>query len=298
MPAALRYVHLAGFCHGTAMVPRAAMGTSAYLVPNLRNRLKHALKRTKTKMLGISLSEPGDGHASVCLPPALWRGTSPLLDLEDPRLRLRVQALTQLCTCEREKALALYGFVKRMPFAKAFKMRLHTAREVLDQGRGDSADKATLLVAMLRLAGLPARLRFLTMRPESMRGLVPRGLHPHRPVLQVYSEDRWVETDTYLFDAAYAAGARERLRAQGWEHGYGLHRDGPSLWDGRESCYLNACPPEEDPLVLHDHGCFCDPLEFVSSPAYREEGRLARALQWNMLAPRMDYIVRELRGNA
>ena len=47
-----------------------------------------------------------------------------LLDLEDTRLRLRARALTQLCQTEREKALAIYGFVKRIPFAKTLEAAL------------------------------------------------------------------------------------------------------------------------------------------------------------------------------
>ena len=39
-------------------------------------------------------------------------------------LRLRGHALTQLCKNDREKALAVYGFVKRIPFAKPLKLRL------------------------------------------------------------------------------------------------------------------------------------------------------------------------------
>jgi len=38
---------------------------------------------------------------------------------------LRALALTQLCRSEREKILALYAFVKRIPFAKPRKIRLH-----------------------------------------------------------------------------------------------------------------------------------------------------------------------------
>ena len=38
--------------------------------------------------------------------PGGWLGNAGLLDLEDPKLRLRAHALTQLCKTEREKALA------------------------------------------------------------------------------------------------------------------------------------------------------------------------------------------------
>lgn len=228
--------------------------------------------------------------------PADWRASTPLLDLEDPRLRLKVQSLTQLCSGEREKVLAVYGFVKRIPFAKPFKMRLHTAREVMDQGCGDAADKATLLVAMLRTAGLPARMRFVTLHGDVLRGLAPRTMVPTRPIVEAWFAGRWLATDSYLYDAAYGAAARQRLRALGWQVGYGMHVDGQLLWDGARDAWVNSRPPHDDPLLLEDHGLFCDPLEFTSSDAYRaRHRRLPRALQWNLVAHRMDRAIHNLR---
>lgn len=236
-------------------------------------------------------------HSSALLePPSAWLGTTPVLDLEDTRLRLKVHALTQLCGSDREKVLALYGFVKRMPFAKPFKMRLYTAREVMDHRRGDSADKATLLVAMLRLAKVPARMHFVTLRTEVMHGLLHQGLAPTRPIVQAFLDDGWVGTDSYIYDARYAAAAQRRLLAEGWKCGYGMHIDGQMLWDARSDAFVNGRPPDQDPLVVQDHGVFCDPLEFVSSPSYRAaHTRVSRALHLNLRSPAMDRAIRELR---
>lgn len=227
--------------------------------------------------------------------PAVWLGSSPLLDLDDPKLRLRTRALTQLCKSERERALAVYRFVKRIPFARPFKMRLHTAREVLQQGRADGTDKATLFVAMLRLAEIPARLRYLTLRSETMRGLVD-GPDPMLPVVEVFRERHWVGTDTFIYDAEYVAAARTRLRAFGWERGFGVAAEGDLLWDGTGHAYLGGMPPAQDPMVVHDHGLYCDALEFVSSDRFRAaHSRLGRAVHWNMLSSGMERAIRELR---
>ena len=99
--------------------------------------------------------------------PGLWLASTGLLDLGDPLLRLKAHSLTQLCKSEREKALAIYGFVKRLTLSKRIKLRHRTARQVLDAGQGDADDKATLLVALLRAAGIPAR-RMLGTRPRSI----------------------------------------------------------------------------------------------------------------------------------
>lgn len=228
--------------------------------------------------------------------PRRWLGSSPLLDLEDTKLRLRARSLTQLCKSEREKVLAVYGFVKRMPFAKPFKMRLHTAREVVEAMRGDAPDKATVLVALLRLAGVPARIRYITLRGEILRGLTSGMSQAARPVIEAWVQGRWARTDTYIFDAAYMAAARQRLKDQRWEWGYGIHVAGHTLWDGAHDAFVGGAPTERDPMVVEDLGVYCDPLEFVSSRTYRNNHpRLARALHWNMLSPLIDRAIRELR---
>jgi hypothetical protein len=231
--------------------------------------------------------------------PGRWLGCGELLDLEDPRLRLRAHALTQLCKTEREKALAIYGFVKRIPFAKPLKLRLRRAREVIDAGRGDADDKATVLMAMLRATGIPARLRYIELRGEILRGLTSGVASAARPVAEIWLGGRWVQTDTYIFDAAYMAAARQRLKDQGWEWGYGIHRDGHAVWSGASDAYLGGMPTGRDPMVLQDLGVFNDPFELTMSPAWRSaHPRLPRAVHWNVLAPMMEKVIRELRQEA
>jgi len=233
-----------------------------------------------------------------CIPdPGHWRGSSGLLDLEDTRLRLRARALTQLCKTEREKALAIYAFVKRMPLGKPLKLRLRTAREVLDSGSGDSPDKATLAVALLRLAGIAARMRYVEYRGEVLRGLVPHLASGSRPVLEAWVGGCWVHTDTYIFDPPYMAAARQRLKELGWERGFGIDRLGHSVWNGSDAAWALAVPPEQDPMCIQDHGCWHDPHGFETSEGFLRKHRpLTRRMHWNMLAPRMDRTIRELRA--
>ena len=228
--------------------------------------------------------------------PAQWLGPTALMDLQDPKLRLRVRALTQLSTTERQKALALYACVKRIPFGKRFKLRLRTAREVLESTRADAADKATLLVAMLRAARLPARVRYVALRGEILRGLTSRMRQAGRPLVEVWLDGQWQRTDTYIFDASYMAAARHRLKAQGWDWGWGIGVNGQMLWDGFGDAYVSGLPPEQDPMLLRELGVFDDPGGYLASPVYRERHpRLARALHLNVLAPLMQRAIRRLR---
>ncbi len=59
---------------------------------------------------------------------ARWLESTPLMDLADTKLRLRVQSLTQLRRAPRERAIALYGYVKVLPLVIPAAFGVRTAR--------------------------------------------------------------------------------------------------------------------------------------------------------------------------
>ncbi len=222
-----------------------------------------------------------------------------MLDLGDAKLRLRARALTQLSKNEREKAMAVYGLVKRIPFAKPFKFRLRSPRQVLDAGRGDALDKVGLLVALLRILEIPARIRYMQLPGDMLRGLISHMSSAARPVAEIWTGGRWVLTDTYIFDAAYLAAARQRLSEEGVECGYGIHKDGDSIWNGIDDAFLVGAASAQANLAAVDGGVFADPMEFVQSPAFREtHPPVARTVHWNVMVPLMGKVIRELRHEA
>ena len=244
--------------------------------------------------LPMSLHTASGGRDDPCA----WLASTRLLDLDDPKLRLKAHSLTQLCKTEREKALAIYGFVKRIELAKPFKMRWRTAREVIEFGSGDADDKATVLIALLRLAGIPARVRYVELRGEMLQGLVPNMTRAARPMAEIWL-GRWVRTDTYIFDAAYMAAARQRLKDSGSQCGYGINVNGHALWNGVDDAFLGGCATEQDPMVLRDLGPVSDPQELTLTKAWRADYRqVTRSLQWNVVAPMMGKVIRELREEA
>jgi hypothetical protein len=244
-------------------------------------------------------ASPGAARRAAQDDPRRWLGPTAFLDLEDTKLRLRSRSLTQLSKTDREKALAIYGFVKRIPFARPFKLGVRTPREVLDAGRGDALDKVGVLVAMLRMAGIPARIRFMEMRGEMLRGLISHMSAAARPVAEIWTGERWIATDTYIFDAAYMAAARQRLSQEGWECGYGIHQDGASIWNGVDDAYLGGDACAKEGLATGADSLFDDPLAFFSSPAFRAtHPAMARTLHWNMMVPAMGKVIRDLRNEA
>jgi hypothetical protein len=231
--------------------------------------------------------------------PEPWLGPTELLDLGDAKLRLRSRAVTQLAKNDREKALAIYGFVKRIPFAKPFKLKLRSPRQVIDAGRGDALDKVGLLVAMLRIVDIPARIRYMQLPGEMLRGLISHMSSAARPVAEAWIGGRWIATDTYIFDAAYMAAARQRLAEEEWECGYGIHRDGASIWNGVDDAFLTGVEVAKDNLMRGAQGAFEDPAAFIASPWWRNtHPALTSAVHWNIMVPSMGKVIRELREEA
>lgn len=231
--------------------------------------------------------------------PAVWTESTQLIDLHDPKLRLKAHSITQLARSDREKILAIYSAVKRIPFAKPVKLKLRTAHEVLRARRADAEDKATLFVGLLRAAGFAARLCYVELHGDVLRGLTTAIASAGRPVVQVWFEDQWRSTDTYIFDANYVAAARTRLRSLKWDWGYGLHRRGHTLWNGLEDAFLTGHADVGGTISMGILGWFHDPYDFLVSPVCRERyPRVSRALQWNMLAPGMNRAVKNLRDSA
>ncbi len=228
---------------------------------------------------------------------AAWLRSTPLIDLDDPKLRLKAQSLTQLCRTPRERALALYGYVKRIPYTKPLKLQPHSARSVIEAGVGDAPDKAALFAGLLRLAGIPARLHCYELRGDLLRGLTSGLSSIMRAVIEAKLDGAWIGTDTYVYDAPYVAAARDQLALNGWDYGYGIHRDGHRLWNARDCVYLNACAPAQDPLVLRDMGVFIDENDLVNSESFTHSP-LLRLAHWDTLAPSINRAVRALRAQA
>ena len=228
--------------------------------------------------------------------PSRWKKSSPLIDLSDHKLRQLALSLTRACSGERERAIAIYKFVRRLPLVARRKWRLRTAVEVIEKRGGDAVDKATLLVALLRLAGLPARLIFAPSHGGMQRGL-PVELSPmSRPIVEVWLAERWVRTDTFVFDVPYMTAARHRLSNKHEEYGYGISRAGALDWDGNRDAYVLGVEQEDD-LTPSNSRSYRDARDFLAAmPFAQRVAWLARLIWWNAKAPRLDRTLSALRA--
>jgi hypothetical protein len=116
-----------------------------------------------------------------------------------------------------------------------------------------------------------------------------------RPIVEIWVQDRWLRTDTFIFDPTCMAAARQRLRDLDWEWGYGIHVNGHMAWNGQEDAFLGGVPTECDLMVVADLGLYHDMRHFLRSRAFREHFGARRALYWALVAPVSDWAFRRLR---
>lgn len=231
-------------------------------------------------------------------PPAHWLADTPLLQHEHPKVRLTAKKLTQLKATPREQALACFQFVRALPFACVPDGVTTTGPQVLRAGRGDCHTKATLMVALLRSLGIPARMRFVTLPPDFLHGVADLGDRTiEHACTEVRLDGRWLATDAYVADPRLAVAARDRLRREGRRLGYGVHVAGTLHWDGRDDAFGQFAPDEAEGRPVLDWGVYDDPYQFYSSVAY-VRGRLSLSgrLLWRVGAGRVNRRVQELRG--
>jgi hypothetical protein len=218
--------------------------------------------------------------------PSLWLGSTRLLDLDDPKLRIQSISLTQLCDTDTQKVVAIHQFIKAMPFGCVAGFDHVPAAAVLRSGHGDCHTKGTLFVALLRCVGLPARLHFVTLSSAFLYGIItpPQNRLIHA-IGEVYLNGRWIQTDTYVADSELESSAEKLLLEQGRKLGYGIHLNGARQWDAINHAHAQSAASDEASLPIEDWGVAHDPEQFYTSDKHPSLHRswLTRA-KWMLAA--------------
>ncbi|MEM1448895.1 MAG: transglutaminase-like domain-containing protein [Planctomycetota bacterium] len=198
-------------------------------------------------------------------PPDAFLAPTDVIDADHPRIQELARELTAGATDDRTRAVRLHDFV-RDEVRFGFQPRFYAVRasEVLAGGVGYCNTKSSLFIALLRAAGVPARARFVEIDAGILRGIVDPGTaYVDHSFTEVWLNERWVRTDSYIVDPALAESARARLAAEGRAFGYGVHVDGTGSWDGFEDAYGQCVEPiGASPYTRRDLGVHSDVLAF------------------------------------
>lgn len=130
------------------------------------------------------------------------------LDADQESIKKTALRLTEGCTDDPSRAVRLFYFVRdsirySVYMISAFKEDF-TASRVLGWGKGYCVQKAVLLAALGRAAGIPSRLVFASIRNHQVPAHIAEQfgtIFPRHGYNQFFLKDRWISA-TATFDKA------------------------------------------------------------------------------------------------
>ncbi|MBN1664437.1 MAG: transglutaminase domain-containing protein [Deltaproteobacteria bacterium] len=193
------------------------------------------------------------------------------IEVDHPLIRSKAVELTGECQSAHDKVLRLFAFVRdRIPY-NLFMISMHPddfrASFVLAAGKGYCVQKAVLLCALARSAGIPTRLALARIRnhriPADLQARLGRNEFPGHGYNQFLLDGQWVSAAA-TFDAALC----KRIGVPVVE------------FDGRNDAMLPAKALDGGPYIeyLEHYGYFADlPLAFITERTSKIWGRDKRA---------------------
>lgn len=131
---------------------------------------------------------------------------TPIIDSESRAIKKKAWSLTSEYATIPEKAKSLFYFVRDgiryNPFLRKLYVEDFQASTVLERKEGYCVQKAVLLAALARAAGIPSRLRFVDIRSHlplyRLAKLLRTNLLIYHGYDELYIGGRWIEADATL----------------------------------------------------------------------------------------------------
>ena len=141
-----------------------------------------------------------------------YLGPTFFIDSDEDIIKNQARELTLNLNGMLEKAQRIFYFVRDDIRYNVYSPRTSDhdfkASHVLARGEGYCAQKALLLVALARAAGIPARLRFAEIRihhtAKSIAEKRGTNVFPYHGLTDLYIEDHWVKA-TPTYDLGYCS---------------------------------------------------------------------------------------------
>ena len=128
-----------------------------------------------------------------------WLRATPAFDCDNESIREKAHDITAGQQQVADKAKSLFYFVrdeiKFIPLLPVDHLESYRASKILKTGGGICIQKAVLLAALARAAGIPARLHFVDIRnhrvPDKIREVMDTNLFPYHAYDELYIEGKW-----------------------------------------------------------------------------------------------------------
>ena len=194
------------------------------------------------------------------------------------------------------RALGIYAFVRdQIEFGFTPRFDRASPAYTLRRRRGHCNPQATLMVAMLREAGLEARVHVVGISNAVLDGLFPIPL-PERldhAFTEIRLDGHWIRLDGYIADPPLLAGAQARLAREQRELGYGVHIHGRGDWNGIGDCMSQFVDPA---MAVRDFGSMAELREHLDSPNYGQRLGVLGTIGLSAVVGRVNQTLDALRG--
>ncbi|MGD8814660.1 MAG: transglutaminase family protein [Anaerolineales bacterium] len=201
-----------------------------------------------------------------------------LSDYDHPSIRSKAEELTADRITRLDKIESLFTFVRdKIRFGFPQKWDEVKASETLQYQLGYCNTKATLLHALCRATGVPARIHTGLIDIQIMWGVFPSLVFPFLPSagghswVEINIEDEWKPVDSYINDKPFYDGALKKLQESGKITAFSISRA-----KGESSCEFNFGERGFVHMgaVLEDHGPWDDYSDYMSSDKYFRMNRI------------------------
>lgn len=141
--------------------------------------------------------------------PDAYLDTSPMLDFDSLSIVQLIENRGWKHLSHYDAIESVYNFVRDEIKFGYNKDDTLSASQVLLDGYGQCNTKGTLLMALLRAVGIPARFHGFTIFNELQKGAIPNYLFSFAPEriihswVEVYFEGQWLDLEGYIIDKAY-----------------------------------------------------------------------------------------------
>ncbi|HTT34483.1 MAG TPA: transglutaminase-like domain-containing protein [Thermoplasmata archaeon] len=223
-----------------------------------------------------------------------------LADFEDPLVREVADRLTAGESTPRGKIERLFAYVHDdIKFQFPAAGDLVKASDTIRTSRGQCNTKGTLLLALCKAVGIPARSHFSLISKNIQRGIFTGPTYWLMPAkishswVEVEVDGRWRRIDAYINDSSFQHGALAEIARRNWQTGFSVAM--PTEGEPATGLDLDTESFVQMAAVTDDQGAYDDPAEFYASPLYRNRPGRWRLVLYRLMLGRINRRVEQIR---